>query len=192
MDLTLVDLPGLTKAGDQTGIFGIWKLWESVKLDNMFCWTLSSSYRWHGGTTWNYMKPFQKWNLFNLFSVWRDIITTTESPISIPSSFTCQVPTADQPKDMPQKIRRPGRHRGLFFLGRIASQLRWNCAKWHLQSLILHSSLLDRQLPATAIAAYFSYAFFFRYAFMPWWPFLFIVAPPLFWFLQPQDCMPYL
>ena len=117
MDLTLVDLPGLTKAGDQTGIFGIWKLWESVKLDNMFCWTLSSSYRWHGGTTWNYMKPFQKWNLFNLFSVWRDIITTTESPISIPSSFTCQVPTADQPKDMPQKIRRPGRHRGLFLLG---------------------------------------------------------------------------
>ena len=123
MDLTLVDLPGLTKAGDQTGIFGIWKLWESVKLDNMFCWTLSSSYRWHLGTTWNYMKPFQKWNLFNLFSVWRyhcvhiDIITTTESPISIPSSFTCQVPTADQPKDMPQKIRRPGRHRGLFLLG---------------------------------------------------------------------------
>ena len=42
------------------------------------------------------------------------------------------------------------------FLG---GSLRWNCANWHLQSLILHSSLLDRQLPATAIAD-FSYASF--------------------------------
>ena len=101
MDLTLVDLPGLTKAGDQTSKPG----------------SLEKSWNWTTCFVGPFSEPWtiKKWDLSSIWGYhWNIIEISHLNPLVLHA--TCQVPTADQPKDMPQKIRRPGRLRGLFFL----------------------------------------------------------------------------